>query len=114
MYADSFLLSANTDMAASLAATIQTDPPTTLLNQAKETASVDCKCWVALLRQILTILQVIKYSIIYVIVVSLLAALIVLRELRNSNCMTTQADVSRVAALFRDRITFECSICKSI
>lgn len=48
------------------------------------------------------------------VVVSCIAALIVLRKLPTFSVLLSLAYVWDSAALFRDRITFECSICKSI
>ena len=57
--------------------------------------------------------QIIKYTIIYIIMISLLVALIALRMSINFRVYHVP-NVLCPAAIFRSRITFNCSICKSI
>ena len=59
--------------------------------------------------------QVFKYTLVYIIVVAFLAALIVLRTSflhPNSSEFITNASV--IAALFRDHITFNYTVCQNI
>ncbi len=59
--------------------------------------------------------QVVKYSLVYIIVIAFLAALIVLRTcVPPVGAVNQLSDVRFTAALFRDRITFKCTVCQNI
>lgn len=98
----------------SLAPPFQADSATFVLDQAEEAAEMDCKhlnFFETL--QVLISVQVIKYTIVYIIMVSILAALIVLRKLDSAQ-RVDQSLILYLAALFRDRIQFDCAICRNI
>jgi len=57
----------------------------------------------------------IKYTIVYIVMVSVLASLIMLRELLLLTFDPLETyDGFLVAALFKDRIKFDCRICRNI
>ena len=58
-------------------------------------------------------MQVVKYTLVYIIVVALLASLIVLRKCYTQSCQMLVLTVV-AAALFRDMITFNCTVCQNI
>ena len=56
----------------------------------------------------------IKYTIVYIVMVSLLASLIMLRECWPCLLIHELTTKILVAALFKDRIKFDCRICRNI
>ena len=59
--------------------------------------------------------QVVKYTILYALMIAMLAALIVLRKLMLLFTMIgLKLNVYFTAVVFRDRITLNCQICKNI
>ena len=67
-------------MFSRLASSFEANTCTVVLNEAETTEALDCKCFVAIVYiQLLTAPQVVKYSIMYILVIAILAALIVLR-----------------------------------
>jgi hypothetical protein len=64
----------------SLAAPFKADSGTTIFNKTKETATMDCQWLTTSIDNVCSsIFQVIKYTVVYILMIALLAALIVLR-----------------------------------